>query len=80
MVYFATNAEGLQMYIDRIRNWWRGQRKNADKSKVIRDTIKCWCGYDTGLSKNGFLMVIPQGGLICPKCKSVILEGNRLTM
>lgn len=66
------------MFIGKIRNWWRGR---DDKGvKIIRDTIKCWCGYDTGLSKNGFLMVIPQGGLICPKCKSVILEGNRLTM
>lgn len=67
------------MYIHRIRDWWRGDKKDRP-FKVVRDTIKCWCGHDTGLSKNGFLMVIPEGGLICPKCKSVIIQDNRPTM
>lgn len=44
------------------------------------ETIKCSCGYDTGLAVAGFLMVIPPEGLKCPKCGNIIIRGNSFSL
>lgn len=36
------------------------------------ETIKCSCGYDTGLNKNGFHKVIRDEGEKCPHCGQYI--------
>ena len=46
----------------------------------LKNNITCVCGYDSGLPRAGFLMVIPPEGLICPKCGRVILQGKNYTL
>lgn len=56
---------------DRSNGWI-----NHVSKPYMRKTIKCSCGYDTGLNQDGFLMVIPREGLICPRCRVVIIQGT----
>jgi len=49
-------------------------------ARPLNNTIRCpSCGHDTGLNSNGFHMVIPSEGLICP-CGCVILKGPNSTL
>lgn len=56
------------------------KKKKVWPIQPLRDTIKCpGCGYDTGLNPNGFLMVIPPGGLVC-HCGCIIIHSNAPTL
>ncbi len=64
---------------------YKYDRKNKSKKWINREsryhmkkTIKCSCGYDTGLNQNGFLMVIPCGGFICPQCGATLIQDTRI--
>lgn len=48
----------------------------GDSWKITKNTIKCLCGYDTGLNQDGFLYCPPPEGLKCPECGAVILKGS----
>lgn len=50
------------------------------KTKVTMDNIVCWfCKKDTKIPCV-LHMVIPEGGLKCPHCGSVVAQGSKVWM
>jgi hypothetical protein len=42
--------------------------------KYIRNTIKCWCGWDSKIPNPNHMVI--RDDIICPKCGAVVVHGS----
>ena len=65
--------------LSKMQNWTKKKTYGPHEVRIPK-TIKCGCGYDSGIPMGEpLLMVIPHDGLKCSQCGHILIQGDGLS-